>query len=169
MSQDSQRQGLDRVPVAEASRRLGLTPDAVRKRLSRGTLHYDRDQDGLIHVYIPSSDTDQDAANTEQEYDQDAGQDSGQELYVRSLEDQIRFLRQELERKDAILLRLAERVPEIEAAASPQQSERPSESVAADSGGIHTPTDESAPYTSSQRPQNTIAGRLVRWVKGRRG
>lgn len=164
MPPDSQRQGLDRVTVAEAARRLGLTPDAVRKRLTRGSLPHDRDQDGLIHVYIPRSASDQDAANTEQESDQDSGQD----LYVRSLEDQIRFLRQELERKDAILLRLAERVPEIEAAAPHERGESPAERAATDSGGVQPQTDERAPHSSAHEPETTITGRLRRWLRGRR-
>jgi hypothetical protein len=43
--------------VAEAAERLGITKDAVRKRISRGTLRSDRDPDGTIHVYVPSSGT----------------------------------------------------------------------------------------------------------------
>lgn len=163
MSQDSQRQGLDRVPVAEAARRLGLTPDAVRKRLTRGSLHYDRDQDGLIHVYIPSSAGDQDAANTEQE----SGQDSGQELYVRALEDQIRFLRQELERKDAILLRLAERVPELEPAEQREPSETPAQNSAAASERVQPQPDDTSDSRSAHEPESRVGRWLRGWMRGR--
>lgn len=151
------------MPVAEAARRLGLTPDAVRKRLTRGTLPYDRDQDGLIHVYIPSSAGDQDAANTEQE----SGQDSGQELYVHALEDQIRFLRQELERKDAILLRLAERVPELESAEHHEPRETPAQSSAAGSEGVARP-DHTTDSRSAREPESRVGRWLRRTFRGER-
>jgi hypothetical protein len=43
--------------VAEAAERLGITKEAVRKRISRGTLRSDKDPDGTLHVYVPSSGT----------------------------------------------------------------------------------------------------------------
>jgi len=142
MSSDSPREALDRVPVAEAARRLGLTPDAVRKRLSRGSLPHDRDQDGLIHVYISSTAGVQDESETEQE----SVQDSGQDTYINALEDQIRFLRQELERKDAILLRLAERVPELESA---ERSESKDRSDSEGSGGVTPRPDDREAHSGS--------------------
>jgi septal ring factor EnvC (AmiA/AmiB activator) len=36
---------------------LGITKEAVRKRISRGTLRADKDPDGTVLVYIPSSGT----------------------------------------------------------------------------------------------------------------
>src|SRR5215204_2290391 len=47
----------DRVTVAEAAERLGITKEAVRKRISRGTLRSDKDQDGTVRVYVPASGT----------------------------------------------------------------------------------------------------------------
>jgi hypothetical protein len=38
------------------------------------------------------------------------------------MQDQIEFLRRELERKDAILLRMAERIPELEPASEPREA-----------------------------------------------
>ena len=47
----------DRITVAEAAERLGITKEAVRKRVSRGTLRSDKDQDGTVRVYVPQSGT----------------------------------------------------------------------------------------------------------------
>jgi hypothetical protein len=47
----------DRVTVAEAAERLGITKEAVRKRVSRGTLRSGKDQDGTVRVYVPASGT----------------------------------------------------------------------------------------------------------------
>jgi len=38
--------------VAEAAERLGITKEAVRKRLSRGSLRSDKDPDGTVRVYV---------------------------------------------------------------------------------------------------------------------
>jgi excisionase family DNA binding protein len=47
----------DRVTVAEAAERLRITKEAVRKRISRGSLRADKDQDGTVRVYVPASGT----------------------------------------------------------------------------------------------------------------
>ena len=46
-----------RLTVADAAERLGITKEAVRKRISRGTLRSDKDPDGTVRVYIPTSRT----------------------------------------------------------------------------------------------------------------
>jgi excisionase family DNA binding protein len=121
---------LDRLTVAQAADRLGVTQDAVRKRISRGTIRHEKDYEGRIFVYL-------DTFERESKTDQDNGQDgepkivsdgepkivsdADQDKYTSSLEDQIDFLRRELERKDTIIMSLTQRIPELEA--SPEQRE----------------------------------------------
>ena len=123
MGEDRPRGDLDRRTVAEAADALGVSQDAVRKPISRGTIPHDRDGSGRVYVYLSPSETVHKA-------DQDAGQDDAtktvQDAYIRSLEDQISFLRRELERKDTILLNLTERIPELEA---PQEATDVAETV----------------------------------------
>jgi|SRR5829696_3322065 len=110
---------LDRLTVAQAADRLGVTQDAVRKRIARGTIRHEKDYEGRIFVYL---DTFERKSKTRQDNGQDdeskTVSDADQDKYTRSLEDQIQFLRAELERKDAILLSLTQRIPELEAPAS---------------------------------------------------
>ena len=103
---------LDRVTVAEAAAALGISQDAVRKRIARGTIPHDRDEAGRVYVYLSPSET---VHKTDQDSGQDDATKTAQDAYIRSLEDQIAFLRQQLERRDAILLNLTERIPELEA------------------------------------------------------
>src|ERR687890_178351 len=120
--QDSPQDVLDRLTVAQAADRLGVTQDAVRKRIARGTIRHDKDHEGRIFVYL-------DTFERESKTNQDNGQDGAsetvsdvdQDKYTRSLEDQIGFLRQELERKDTIIMSLTQRIPELEAAPAPQE------------------------------------------------
>jgi hypothetical protein len=44
------------VTIAEAARRLGVTTDAVRRRLHRGTLAGTKDEHGVWQVYWPDED-----------------------------------------------------------------------------------------------------------------
>jgi predicted RNase H-like nuclease (RuvC/YqgF family) len=140
--QDRPQDALDRISVPQAANRLGITQDAVRKRIARGTIRHGKDHDGRIFVYL-------DAFERESEIDQDNGQgaesktvlDDDQDKYIRSLEDQIDFLRRELERKDTIIMSLTQRIPELEASPEPRE-------------GHGTASEEAAKSTAPHEQQN---------------
>ena len=109
---------MDRLTVAEAAVRLGVKEQAIRKRIQRGTIAHDKDDDGRVHVYLDPEDG---VTGT------GAGVDSGISTLVQSLQDQIGYLRQEAEdwkeearRKDTIIMSLTQRFPELEPPAGPQ-------------------------------------------------
>jgi hypothetical protein len=102
--QDQADNVLDRLTVAQAADKLDVTQDAIRKRIARGTIRHDKDPKGRICVYL---DTSEGVSKTDQDADQDK--------YTRSLEEQVDFLRRELERKDTIIMSLTQRIPELEA------------------------------------------------------
>ncbi len=110
---------LDRLTVAQAADALSISQDAVRKRIARGTIPHDRDETGRVHVYLSPSET---VHKTDQDIAQGDATKTVQDAYVRSLEDQIAFLRRELERKDTILLNLTERIPQLEAPSEARES-----------------------------------------------
>ena len=138
MEQDHPRQGrdlgqdnwhapqdaLDKVSVAQAAHRLGITQDAVRKRIARGTIRHGKDHEGRTFVYLDTlfegeSKTDQ---VNGQDGESKTVSDADQDKYTRSLEDQIAFLRRELERKDTIIMSLAQRIPQLKAAPEPREA-----------------------------------------------
>ncbi len=109
---------MDRITVAEAARRLGVTPDAVRQRIRRGTIQHDKDSDGRTYVYLDPEATRRDNVS-------DVSRDS----LVQSMQDQIDTLKSELEdwkeearRKDTIIMTMAQRIPELEPASEPRES-----------------------------------------------
>jgi uncharacterized coiled-coil protein SlyX len=110
---------LDRLTVAQAADALNISQDAVRKRITRGTIPHDRDDSGRVYVYLSPSET---VHKTGQDTVQNDATKTVQDAYIRSLEDQIAFLRSELERKDAILLNLTERIPELKAPSEARES-----------------------------------------------
>jgi hypothetical protein len=121
----------DRVTIQEAARRLGVKEDAIRKRIQRDTLPHEKTEEGRVFVWL---DTAQDTA-------QDAYRDtSSRDELVDELRDQVRFLREELARKDAIMLRMAEAIPQLEAPESPESP-----------GPTRTPTDPSeGPHSEAE-------------------
>jgi excisionase family DNA binding protein len=125
--QDATRQQSSNLAtVHEAANTLGVSVDAIRKRIQRGTIPHERHEDGRVYVLLDKASTMQDTSSTSSSTVPDEDEDErpvryGTEEYVESLQDQIGFLRRELERKDAILLRMAERIPELEP--SPPSSE----------------------------------------------
>lgn len=109
---------LDGVPIGEAAAQLGITTDAVRKRIRRRSLRAYK-AGGQWYVVLPASrpriqDGDLD---TVLDGGQDDNLDSVQDgQLVAALRDEIGFLRRELEaraeearRKDAIIMALSQR------------------------------------------------------------
>jgi excisionase family DNA binding protein len=126
-----------RLDVKEAAEYLGISVDAVRKRLQRGQLESEKDDSGRVWVWLDSGqDADKDIRQTEHLAILEAKDETIQEL-----RNEVELLRQELERrgeetirKDHIIMSLTQRIPAIEApAADSTQQPEPRESAVSDS------------------------------------
>jgi hypothetical protein len=149
-----------RVPVEEAAKVLGITANAVRKRVERGTLRSERDGDA--RYVILDDDMPRPAA------DMPNGMPTDQALIVARLENEVGFLRElvrsrdeelrrereareEAERRhDTIVMRMAERIPELEAppTSAPRDAAEP---VAEEPQGADTPITSGAPQEAAER------------------
>jgi len=103
---------LYRLTVAQAAERLGITQDAVRQRIRRGSIDHDKDENGRVYVYLDPTHTEHDTVH-----------DGVRDELVEELRDRVRYLEEESRRKDSIILTMAQRIPELEAA--PEQREAP--------------------------------------------
>ena len=140
------------VDVGEAARELGISTDAVRKRIARGSLESDR-PNGHVLVWLDGGGT---------EAGQDApGEDRG--ALVEMLTDQVAYLRSQLDQERQahaearrIIGGLVQRVPELEAP-SPSEAQESTETP----GLTYTPTDAPAgPQTDAQAPQRPFWRRI---------
>jgi hypothetical protein len=159
------KEGRRKLDLKTAAVELGVTSEAIRRRAKRGTLPSEKGEDGLLYVWVPDvSDTGphgvsddgvhgvSDSGSRSGTHDQDQGARLPEALLER-FEDENIFLRQELERlhrelerKDAILLTMAQRIPELEAAPEPREasqtvSEKPGNgTVDSEDGGAEKPS-----------------------------
>ena len=99
------------VGLDEAAAILNISKEALRKRIKRGTIEAEKDNNGRWKITI--DDAGQDSR-------QDAGEDVSSTL-VGAMQKEIDFLRKELERKDHILMALTQKIPQLEAQKQDQE------------------------------------------------
>jgi predicted DNA-binding protein YlxM (UPF0122 family) len=129
---------VERLSVMEAAEALGVTRDAIHKRIRRGTIEYEKGEDGRFYVYVDTS-TSRVAQSAYESKDE-----SKVEVLERLIEgqqDRIAFLERELERRGDETVRLhqivagltqanaqlAARVPELEAPQEAAEAPEPAE------------------------------------------
>jgi excisionase family DNA binding protein len=155
--------GHERVTVEDAARLMGLSVDAVRKRIERGTLRSVK-AGKTRYVLLDGDRTQQDDGRTRQdsgETQQDTGAPTGDAvagtagLLVETLQEQVAYLKgvvatrdEELRRVHILLSQMAQRVPELEPARDAQNGhETPAEAP----GGVEDREGEGGPENGSQR------------------
>jgi hypothetical protein len=141
--------GHDRVTVSEAAEHLGISENALRKRVQRDTIQWDRGEDGRVFVYLPPVGTGQADDQAEGHAggyaaDQATRQPVAPVELVKSLQEQLGYLRGAVETRDKELAEMRrllagalERIPAIEA---PPDTANPTSSTAP-SGGPVTPSE----------------------------
>jgi hypothetical protein len=100
-----------RVSVHEAAGKIGTTVDAIRKRVQRDTIAYEKDTDGRVWILL-------DADRTRHATDQDATghrQDLESSALISEMRERLEFLERELEvrseeirRRDTIIMNMTE-------------------------------------------------------------
>jgi hypothetical protein len=151
----------ERVSVPQAADHLGTTVDAIRKRVQRGTIPYEKDGDGRVWILLdtgrPRHDTDQDTTRQRQ----DASDELANELRdrVRYLERQVEEEREARRRADMLLAQLVQRIPELEAP-SQEPPQAPREATEQPGRGEAQPavegTQESAEATDEQQGRGPL-------------
>ena len=140
MDQDSDMTEPLRVTVEDAARLLGVSVDAVRKRIERGSLRSEKDGT-TRYVFLDPDRTQPDSDRT--------SPDDDLTDKVTILKEHVQFLRRELEvwqeearRKDHIIAALTERIPELEPARDVPSEPRESVVTVSGNGGEGTAPPE---------------------------
>jgi hypothetical protein len=119
VGEDATSPDMVRYTVPEAAQVLGISPEAVRNRLSRGTLRSEK-VEGRVHVLLARPDRSQPIGDVSLDIPTDI---------VEELRDRVRYLERQVEeerdarrRADTLLARMMDRLPELEAPREPSGS-----------------------------------------------
>jgi excisionase family DNA binding protein len=109
----------ERITVQEAARRLGITESAVRKRAARGQVRSVKVMEGKkerLYIFLDS--------------DEDKLPETFRERYMRTLEERVRTLEDEVYRQQAIILSMSQSMQALTGASETPEmpSETPEES-----------------------------------------
>jgi hypothetical protein len=126
---------MDRLSVVQAAEALGVTQAAVYKRIQRGTIAHDKDPEGRVFVYLDASDISSDKSTDTTQWSTDTSMDGSDTSTDKSTDEsnsfeliaelrthnehlrlEVEAWREESRRKDAILMTMAQRIPELEPA-----------------------------------------------------
>jgi len=138
--------------LKEAAETLGVTSEAVRKRVRRGTLASEKHQDGRVLVWVDAgSDSGSDVG-----YDERVGR--GYDKLLEEVRDRVRYLEKQLdEEREAnrenrrIIAGLVQRVPELEAARETAPEPRESTQTASEKPySTHAPPVPETPVPDAQ-------------------
>jgi hypothetical protein len=137
--------------VRQAADALGLSSDAVRKRIARGTLPSRKGEDGHVSVWLDEAgqgqDEDQPGGGTEAGRAQDAELVEELRDRVRYLERQLDVRTEELREHRRLLAGLIERMPEL--AEGPQEATQTGDEGGQAGAASSSPTNTSPDGTQS--------------------
>ena len=131
---DSTGDGMGRFPVTEAANILGISTEATRQRIKRGTLPTERDEEGNVFVLLKR--TAADSTRT------DANGTDDKERLIAFLRDQLREERETNRENRRIIAGLVQRVPELEPVGGPREAPV---SASAQPGNGEAPEDQDRP------------------------
>jgi hypothetical protein len=152
---DQSRDALLRLSVPQAASRLGVTQSAIRKRVQRRQIPFDKDEHGHTYVYLSHDELrHRDSHNGPVTEDAVTGQD---ELRARieSLEQQVSFLQEELKarrdeamRKDVHLANVTAAMRALTGATDTSPDEREAPVSASEDSGSTSSSPPPAPEES---------------------
>jgi hypothetical protein len=96
-----------RVDVKQAAEMLGISSEGVRQRIRRGNLESEKDDDGRVYVWIEEG---------------ESSSERNTHGVITRLENEVEWLRREVERKDTIIMSFTQKIPELEPVSEPRQS-----------------------------------------------
>ena len=159
------RRDRQRLTVPEAATVLGVTVDAVRGRIRRGTLPSEHDEHGKVYVWIDAPEADRPGPSETGERPSGASQgpSAGREELVESLLEQVAYMREQLaeerearRRADTIMAQLsqanAEQARTIRALEAPRDEPQPPETAAASPEGTETRERREGSQEATERP-----------------
>jgi len=147
--------------LKEAADTFGVTSEAVRKRVRRGTLASEKHEDGRVLVWVDAGSDNGSDGGSDGGYDKRVGR--GYDELLAEVRDRVRFLEKQLdEEREAnrenrrIIAGLVQRVPELETAreAPPERPESP-ETASEELYSTHAPPMPETPVSDAHHKRRS--------------
>jgi hypothetical protein len=136
---------VERLSVGEAAKALGVTRDAIHKRIRRGTIEHEQGEDGRFYVFVDTSAPAADRST-------DVSTDDRTDILIAEMQDRIRSLEEANRENRRIIAALTQRIPAIEApTAEAPDSPEPRESAEPRSDSPAPPEDLGTPGSGTAR------------------
>lgn len=154
-SDESKDESVERLTITEAAERLGVSRDAVYKRIRRGSIDSETGVDGLLYVYIElsideSTDTSTGVSSAPNEHVERLLQ--AQERELEHLRGQLSEEREARRRADHIIAALTERIPELESPPqTPQEAQDAAEHASEDLGKEEGAEEGTEPHSAREQ------------------
>lgn len=156
-----------RASVREAAEVLGISVEAVRGRIKRGTIPHGKADNGGVYVWLEIDHTgDQSQPDDAQDADQGGDRTSENPALMKELHSEVAFLREEIRRRDErhteeirrrdhLLAAALERIPAID---PPQHSHNGHQDDGEGTVRVEDPTDNVGSYGPPGEPQDDHHG-----------
>jgi len=145
-----------RVPVQEAARLLGISPEAVRSRLYRGTLDKETGTDGTVYVRLHADQIRHDGEQTVDQTQPTTELVGEFRARVEDLREQLAEEREARRRADTSIAQLAQATGEqartIRELEAPQEPAEAAETVEEEPEGAEPRSDTPGPQEVARRP-----------------
>lgn len=154
----------NRLTIQEAAARLGVTEQAVRKRVKRGTIPHEREPDNRLYVYLDE------VADKERDEVPNPYADaliSQMEARITSLEHQLEEANTRDREARRLLAAALERMPQIEPAEQREPSETAGRTDADTESGVTSRPDDAEDSRSAREPESKVGRWLRRTFRGR--
>ena len=146
----SEERSVERLSVAEAAAALGVTRDAIHKRIRRGSVEYEKGEDGRFYVYV---DTSTSGLDESADKSKDKSKVEVLERLIEGQQERIAFLEREMRRRGDETERLHQIVAGLaQANAEQARTIRAIEAPASSETTEDAETVEEAPERAEPRP-----------------
>jgi hypothetical protein len=141
-----ERRSERRVHLSDAAELLGVSKDAVRMRVKRGTLRSEKGEDGRVYVWVNVN------PNGDPNTVHPQGEAEAWRELIDELHDRVRSLEEANRENRRIIAALTQRIPEIEPPReTPSETPGRPESAGGEDSGGDTPTDRGGAETGGEQ------------------
>ncbi len=156
---DQSRDQLDRLTVAQAAVRLGITEAGVRKRVQRKQIRHERDERRRLWVWVSADEASPAGSRDRDDQSRDSGREGESDALTSQLRAENEHLKaiiatrdQEIARRDTIIMNLSEAMKALRLPPPSDTAETSPQTAEQERPRVEDPGPSPTQQTDTQRP-----------------